>query len=600
MKPFLNDKWIRYAKWIFATCFFLLFFLYFVSFNKFHLVYLEQLQLFQYSSDYFLQFTTRPGQLIFYLGEFLSQFFVSPVVAAAILTLLGCLIYFLFNSFLKKLGIYGFIWSLIPLLLLAAIQSDFQYKPSLTVGIVLALAASNVYIRINKAVFRLFAGVILWIAVYYLSCGFALLLTLHILLSEWFYFKQKTGIVNGLVLLLVSIILPYVAWRFVYYINLRDAWFFPFPFWGVTKIMAFGALVVYFPFVILALSLLKSFPRIHRFIVSWNYLTVFLGLVIISVSSILVKKHSYDRKTEILLGMDYYVQKQDWYHVLELSNEYPGRNQLILYYTNLALYKTGQMGDRMFDYPQLGIGGLRLEWKRNEVAPFFGGEIFYHLNYINEAFRWAFESMEVKGLNPRSLKRLALTSLINRQYKLASKYLGYLNKTLFYKSWAAKYNGYVDDTTRIDKDEELSEKRKFLVRTDFISDQLDYSLGLKELLQEHPDNRMAFEYQTAVFLLNKDIAGFASQINRLKELGYQSIPVHYEEALLFCNAYFKRNLVPEGLAIRPETLQRMNAYIEQLSQYGGNREQAKTGLYNQFGNTYWYYLHFIEIPRNKP
>jgi hypothetical protein len=288
--------------------------------------------------------------------------------------------------------------------------------------------------------------------------------------------------------------------------------------------------------------------------------------------------------------MDHYVQTEEWNKVLKLSQRYQGVNQLVLYYTNLALYKTGQMGNHMFDYPQRGVKGLQLEWTRDEVTPFFGGEIFYHLNYINEANRWAFESMVAKGLNPRSLKRLVLTNLINGQYKVAIKYLDLLDETMFYNDWSKKYRTYANNPSQIDQDAELAQKRKFLVKNDFIS----LNLGLNELLHEHPDNRMAFEYLMTTFLLNKDIKSFADNIYRLKELGYKEIPVNFEEALLFCMAYFKKDLVPEGFQIRSSTVQRKNEYIVQIAQSGGDRNQVARKLYPQYGNTAWFYLHFAD------
>ncbi len=288
--------------------------------------------------------------------------------------------------------------------------------------------------------------------------------------------------------------------------------------------------------------------------------------------------------------MDHYVQIEEWNKVTDQARKYPGVNQLVTYYTNLALYKTGHLADRMFSFPQHGAGGLQLEWKRDEVTPFFGGEVFYHLNHFNEAYRWAFESMVAKGMNPRSLKRLVQTSIINGHYAIAEKYLSILGHTQYYKKWAEQYRKSLADNSEMSQNAEVSAKRKFLMNTDFVS----VDLGLNQLLQEHPDNLMAFEYQMATFLLTKNIKGFADNIYRIKDLGYREIPVNYEEALLFCMIYFKKDLVPEGYTIRPETIQRKNDYIAQLSRFGNNKDKAASELRKQFGNTCWYYLHFVE------
>jgi len=594
MQRFLTEKIIRYSKWIFLCVLFLAFYFYFFSFNKFHLFYLEQTQLFRFSADYFQTFFEKPGDFIFYPGEFLSQFFVTPILSAGIVTLIAGITYLLTHLIFKKLGISAQLWNFIPVLLLAALQSDHQYKTGLTIGIILALLFGLIYLQFQNNLFRRVFGFWAWLLLYQLSGGLAFFGTLLVILFELVYFDSKKRWINILLPTAVSIGFPLIAWRFFYFITFRDAWLYPFPFWGASQIILFAALPIYYLVIISGFSVYKKIRKLEILEFPWNFKTILAASLVVIAGIVLVKAKAYDPKTEILLGMDHCIQEENWNGAIQLSKTYPGSNQLITYYTNLALYKTGQMSERMFDFRQNGVNGLRLEWKRNEVAPFFGGEIYYHLNYMNEAYRWAFESMEAKGLNPRSLKRLVLTSLINRHNEIASKYLAKLDQTLYYREWATKYKTYVSDTTQMIHDTDLISRRKLLIKNDFISNAIDYNLGLTELLNEHPENRMAFEYRMAAFLLNKDIAGFAANINRLKDLGYRHIPVNYEEALLFCMTYFKKDLVPEGYTIRPATIQRKNDYIAQLSKCGGDRELAARSLYPQFGKTYWYYLHFIE------
>lgn len=594
MRRILPERIVHHLRWVVVCLLFSIFYIYFFLFNQFHLAYLEQTQLFRFSRDYFQSYLEKPGELIFYCGEFLTQFFVNPYFGAGIVTLLAAIVSYLSCLIFKKLRANGMVWSIFPVLLMAALQSDHQFKIGLSVGLILSLLFAYSYLQLSGNVQRFIIGGIGWPLLYCLSGGFALFASVLLVLFELFYFKSKTKWIPLLGIFLVSIGFPYLGWKFFYLIIFRDAWFFPFPFWGASRIPLFAALLGYFPLMVLFVSAVKKVGRKDELAIPWNYATVSAGSIVIIGGFVLVKTNVYDSKAELLLGMDHYVQEQDWNKVIGLSKTYPGANQMILYYTNLALYKTGQMSDRMFDFKQHGISGLRLEWKRNEVTPFFGGEIFYHLNYMNEAYRWAFELMEAKGLNPRSLKRLVLTSLVNRQYELAAKYLNKLDESIFYKEWANRYRPYFSDTAQISQNRELAEKRRFLVKHDFISDAHDYNLGLTQLLREHPQNRMAFEYLMAAFLLNKDIAGFAANIYRLKEMGYREIPVSYEEALLFCMVYFKKDLVPEGFSIRPSTIQRKNDYVAQLSGFGRDRKLAARELYKQFGKTYWYYLHFAE------
>lgn len=590
MQRFLPEKIAYRLRWTILFALFLGFYVYFFVFNKYHLFYLEQTQLFQFSADYFYSFLGKPGEFIFYPGEFLGQFFIHSYVGAGILTLLAIAVYALSYLITKKLGINGLIFSFIPVFFVAALHSDHLYKIGLTVGMILALLFSWLYLQIQGKVKRFILGGVGWLLLYHLSGAFAILASVLVVIFELFYFSSKAKWIVILAVVLFSLGFPYLAWKFFYLMPLRDVLVYPFPFRGVLRIPLFTALLAYFPLVILVLLGYKQIRKKEVLVILWDYKSMIAGIVVVIAGVALVKVKAYDPKIEIFLGMDHYVQTGDWNKVIGLSKTYPGTNQLVTYYTNLALFKTGQLGDRMFDFPQKGIAGLRLEWARNEIAPFFGGEVFYHLNYINEAYRWAFESMISKGLNPRALKRLVMTSLINGHYGIAAKYLNILDRTMFYKDWAMQYRTYVTDTAKINQNQELAGKRRFLVQHDFIS----YDLGLAQLLKEHPENRMAFEYQMAGFLLNKDIANFAANIYRLKELGYREIPVNYEEALLFCMTYFKKDLVPEGYSIRPATIQRKNDYIARISKCGGNRDRAARELRKQFGKTCWYYLHFAE------
>lgn len=61
---------------------------------------------------------------------------------------------------------------------------------------------------------------------------------------------------------------------------------------------------------------------------------------------------------------------------------------------NLALGKTGQLGERMFQFYQNGTGGLLPDFVRDFNVPLMVNEVYYHLGMINTAQRFTFEAME--------------------------------------------------------------------------------------------------------------------------------------------------------------------------------------------------------------
>jgi len=102
MQLLLTDKIASHLRWIFLCILFLGFYLYFFSLNKYHLFYLEQTQLLRFSGDYFQTFLDKPGDFIFYQGEFLSQFFVHPILGAGIVSFWTATI-----SFQYKINFYN-------------------------------------------------------------------------------------------------------------------------------------------------------------------------------------------------------------------------------------------------------------------------------------------------------------------------------------------------------------------------------------------------------------------------------------------------------------------------------------------------------------
>jgi hypothetical protein len=113
------------------------------------------------------------------------------------------------------------------------------------------------------------------------------------------------------------------------------------------------------------------------------------------------------------------------------------------------------------------------------------------------------------------------------------------------------------------------------------------------LLENHPGNKMAFEYYMSSLLLDKNLIAFAANIDRIKDFGYKEIPAHYEEALLIYMGYYKKNAVPEGYGIRKSTYQHFNDYAKAYSSRSGSPETAAPFFQRSYGNTYWFYLHFI-------
>jgi hypothetical protein len=583
----VNSKNVRY---ILTGILFFIYFLYFALSNRYHIHYLEQNQLFIWSLDFLKDQFSLPGGLPLYSGSFFTQFFVSSWLGAFIYTLNAFAVFMLSFYIFKKHHFKNVVVSFIPVWLLAILQSSELFVFGQAVGFLLFLSYFALYISINKSGSRysfFFAG---WPLFYLLTGGFSISLILLCVLHELLFRNEKKRYIVTILYIITGSLVPYLSARLIFYIQPDKIFTYP-VIYELHSIFLYALILLFIwtPLIILASFLSDKVGSFKNRLLPWNITNVLAGMVITVLMAFVVYKLAYNKMADKMLGIDHYVQQAEWDKVLKLSDRYPGYNTLVIYYTNLALYKSGKLMEKMFSYPQIGSQGLRLKWQRN-LNLFFGGEVFSQLAYNNESIHWAFEALVAKGLNPRSLKKLTVGCIVNGNYDIALKYLNLLKRTLFYRKWAQQHMRYLSDYDLMGKDTELSEYRDLRVSSNFFSDV--NGLNLQDLLKNHPENKMAYEYLLASLLLDRNLDGFASAVQNLRYYGYKRMPLHIEEALIFYNFYENKNLVPEGYSFRQENINRFNDYARAYTAYRSDRKVAAYELGKKYGKTYWYYLQF--------
>lgn len=570
---------------------FVAFFLYFGIFNRYLILYLEQNQLFLYNLDFLAEKFSLPGGLPLYIGSFFTQFFISSWVGAIIITLNAFSAYLLAEYILKKHNIRNIIPALIPVWLLAILQSNEFFTFGQAVGFLSPLLFFALYISIDKPLVRYIVYFSGWPVLYMLTGGFSIPAILLCTIHELIYKKQDHYRTIIVLFIITGVTLPYFLSYLLYYIPVSEIFTYPVTVEFQSYSLYFLVLLLFWiPLMLVVAHLINKIRRFDGKLKKGGSFSLYASSLIFILMGLGIFKYGYNKRTELMLGIDYNAQHTEWGNVLKLSEQYPDFNLLVIYYTNLALYKTGNLLEKMFSYPQTGSSGLRLRRERSSGF-FFGGEVFYYLSYTSEANRWAFETMIARGLNPRALKRLITTSIITGETEIAKKYLYLLNQTLFYRNFTKEYVACLYNPELADKDPDIARNRHFMIHTDFISNEND--LNLLDLLKNHPENKMAYEYLLASLLLDKRLDGLAQYVLRLKDYGYAKVPVHIEEAILYYNAYKNVNILPEGFSFRAETVHRFRDYIVKYNSYNGNDELAAKELKETYGKTYWYFLLFI-------
>lgn len=587
----------RLVGWIAASIIFAATFVFFLFYCRYQLVYHGQQQLFQYHSFYFHRLITSPGGFGLYASNFLLHFFYYPWLGALIFAVLLLATYAVINAIFRHYDISGR-FALFPLFPAAAygiMMYDYEFEPVWLLSLVGALFVFAGYIRIPSAMFRYLTGIIALIVLYFFAPAAMLLSGVLFIADELLFTKNRIKYsISGIYLFIVGI-LPWFSCKILYTTPWSEAYFAGFPYMEKRIIRLFtGFSWLFVPVMLLCIRFFAGMQTHHaaKGMKGWRWpalsltvLSAFLGCGLYRV---------VDKRITLMLQMDYEISCENWSEVLRLSRQYSTSNRLVTYYTNIALHKTGQMLDHFFDYRQTGPNGLFLDWNRDYLTAAAGSEVFYHLGFTNEANHWAFEALTASknGENPRLLKRLVQTAIINEDYAFAEKYLRILKSSLFYRGWAKEHLSLLKDQEHIKNLSWVSEKRSQWVKNDFLSGR-KAPANLPLFFDEHPENKMAFEYMMMYYLLTKNISEFMDHIGRTADYDYKSLPAVFEEAVLvYLNMHEADRETYQKYPIKRETYLRFNDYSEVFQAYSKYPQQQKRALLKKFGNTYWYYFHF--------
>jgi hypothetical protein len=301
-----------------------------------------------------------------------------------------------------------------------------------------------------------------------------------------------------------------------------------------------------------------------------------------------------DKKTNQYFHVEKLFYQNKFDEVITFNTANPPTNSLTIFFNNIALCETDKLNDLLFHFPQSPDGKtLFLKWEMVGEILKRGGYFYYTIGMANEAHRWAFENMVMKGHSPEGLKMLIRTELINGNYKVAANYISLLKSTLFYNKEAQAFEKLLFNDTAINANRELGEKRQNRIETDFFSITDDPYINIERILATDSLNKKAFEYKLAFMLLKKDYQGIANELPKFESFGFTKLPVNIEEAAVALEVLNMGRLPDLGnLQISKNTKLRWNQYLTVFQQYGTDPKAAEPALKRQFGNTFWYYAFY--------
>jgi hypothetical protein len=571
--------------------FFIALFIYFGFFVDYILFYQEKSSLFIFSCDFLIENLRQPGGFLIWLGELLSTFFYYPLagalIIATILTLIVTIVTIIIRILTGKNSI------IVPFIIGAALfylQTDYRFLIYNGLGLLLQLAFFYITIRYLTSLKGWIPVIItpLW---YFATGGFAWIFS--ILLTFYFVFdKEKKGWTKIVALWFLNLLIFYLSKDYIFFQTGKTLLTFPF-----TELNT-GSQTKLFLSVSGILSLLPVIAGI-KINIPWKFRISHLAegiiatsLVIIILSIIGVKR--FDKKTSQYFHVEKLFYQNRFDEVIAYNTANPPTNSLTIFLNNIALSEKNKLNDLLFSFPQSPDGKtLFLKWEIVGEILKRGGYFYYFTGMVNEAHRWAFENMVMKGHSPEGLKILIRTELINGNYKVASRYISLLKKTAFYKKDAIVFKKLLFNDIAISADPELGEKRRNRLKTDFFSITDDPYVNIERILATDSLNRKAFEYRLAFMLLKKDYRGIANELPKFTTLGYTKLPVNIEEAAVALSVFNNGKLPDLGIIqINNNTELRWNQFLTIFQQYGTDPKAAEPALRKQFGNTFWYYAFY--------
>lgn len=547
--------------------------------------------MFLFDSDYFISRIVLPGGLSDYLSEFLVQFYYIPVIGAVILSLLYVLIQRLIwvvsKVFCNKNDWYPL--SFIPSILLWFYMGDENVMLSFVISVIMALLSMYMYSILNRkvevcnSILPKYIFIFVYLPLFYFLFGVSMyILSLYIIIAEIrdnrsfdsLLFSSVTAIYTIAIILFSSVFYQYSLYNLFGGIN-----YYRYP--SITPIMQ---LIIMLAVAIVPLAI-AMLPKVRH-----KVILILTSCVFLSLSTFFFVRLGFDSLKYELIDYDYLVRTSQWQKIINKAEKKQAETPMGVACVNLALAKTGQLSDRLFEFYQNGSDGLFPAFERDMTSPVSTSEVFYNLGMINDAQRYIFEAQEAIPnfrKSGRFTKRLAETNLINGQYNVASKYLRMLHKTLFYRSWANSVADMIGDEKQINSDPEYGKLRKYRQKKKdylFSDSEIDQMLGM--LYVENYDNRLAFEYLICYELLQGNMELFKKYYPLGRYAKFDHIPRAYQEALVYEWALAHPSFSGIPWSIDSQTCNDMASFASTYAM-DHNAPSLREGT---LGNTLWSYL----------
>lgn len=296
------------------------------------------------------------------------------------------------------------------------------------------------------------------------------------------------------------------------------------------------------------------------------------------------------------------LETEDWPAVLDGLTADPLTNATLRLVAVRALYETGRLPEELFSWfhspgPEL----LSTSELRQYVGALQIADALLHLGHVNAAERLAFDSLEFEGESPAVLRTLARLHVVKGFTNAARIFLNRLQAYPEHSAWALRFREALATNSPAAADPAIARIHANLVTRDRIASGLTTERLLRQALEAHPENRMAFQFLMAHQLLMRQLLQARQTLATSSQVREGPLPRHYGEAMLL-----HRQLYP-GISLGPllarvpaEVETQFHRFEEIMNRATRADEPVEAQARREFGNTYWYYHVFGSVPMASP
>jgi hypothetical protein len=290
---------------------------FFQFFYPYHLFIKEQLQLFLFTSEYFISYLSKPASLASYLGDFFTQFFYLRWGGAIVLALLLCVEWLLIVCLLRKLGAEKnvLLYAFFPIIGEWVLHCGLGYSVSSTITVILCIIIFLLYATIKKRFIAFLVAILLQPILYALLGSGLFTFNLLLLLTDSIR-KEKLNLL-AYVILFTGILIPFLL-RSHYLLTIEQAYIYPHR-----EFMAFVP-----PLLIIMLAGGMSSREVRIYTSDIRYTPFLFGLQLILLIGGVLSRANFHREKILSLDSEAYfgnwskVLKQAYFPTISLTGSY--------------------------------------------------------------------------------------------------------------------------------------------------------------------------------------------------------------------------------------------------------------------------------------